>query len=95
MPKEFKDFVSRGNVVDMAAGIIIDAAFGGVVVLNGKYYPDAQAAQSASAPAIYYGQFVNTVIDFLIVALVIFLLVKGIKCPNCTCDLKSEAARAI
>ncbi len=104
MLKEFKDFVSRGNVVDMAVGIIIGAAFGGVVnslvndvimphvgwllkginfrdlfyVLNGKHYPTAQAAQSASAPAIYYGQFVNTVIDFLIVALVILLLVKGI-----------------
>ncbi len=104
MLKEFREFIARGNVVDMAVGIIIGAAFGGVVTslvndiimppvgmllnginfkdlfvtLNGKTYPSAAAAQTASAPAIYYGAFFNTVIDFIIVAFVIFLLVKGI-----------------
>ena len=104
MLKEFREFIARGNVVDMAVGIIIGAAFGGVVTslvndiimppvgmllnginfkdlfvtLNGKTYPSAAAAQAASAPAIYYGTFFNTVIDFVIVAFVIFLLVKGI-----------------
>ncbi len=104
MLKEFREFVSRGNVVDLAVGVIIGAAFGAVVTslvndiimppigmllsginfkdlfitLNGKTYPSAAAAQQASAPALYYGNFFNTVINFLIVALVIFLLVKGI-----------------
>lgn len=104
MLKEFKEFVSRGNVMDMAVGIIIGAAFGAIVTslvndiimppvgallsgvnfkdlfytLNGKTYPSAAAAQAASAPALYYGNFINTIINFLIVALVIFLVVKGI-----------------
>ena len=104
MLKEFREFVARGNVVDLAVGVIIGAAFGGVVTslvndvimppvglllngvnfkdlfisLNGKFYPSLAAAQTAGAPTINYGNFINTVIDFLIVALVIFLLVKGI-----------------
>ncbi len=115
MLKEFKDFVSRGNVVDMAVGIIIGAAFGSIITslvndiimppvglllqgvnfkdlfisLNGKAYPSLQAAQAASAPTINYGNFFNTVIDFVIVAIVIFLLVKGInrlKQPSKTPD---------
>jgi large conductance mechanosensitive channel len=134
MLEEFKKFVARGNVVDMAVGIIIGAAFGGVVtslvndiimppigyalnginfkdlfyVLNGKSYPSAAAATQASAPAIYYGQFINTVIDFLIVAFVIFLLVKGINrlkqppkaeapatkdCPYCKTTIPFAATR--
>ncbi len=104
MLKEFREFIARGNVVDMAVGIIIGAAFGGIVTslvndiimppigmllsginfkdlfitLNGKTYPSAAAAQAASAPAIFYGNFINTIINFLIVAFVIFLLVRGI-----------------
>ena len=104
MLKEFREFVARGNVVDLAVGVIIGAAFGAVVTslvndvimppigmllsgvnfkdlfftLNGQTYPNAAAAQAASAPAIYYGSFINALINFLIVALVIFLLVKGI-----------------
>ncbi len=134
MLDEFKKFVSRGNVVDMAVGIIIGAAFGAIVtslvndiimppvgyalnginfkdlffVLNGKSYPSAAAAQQASAPAIYYGQFINNVIDFVIVAFVIFLMVKGInrlkqppkeeapttkKCPYCDTTIPFKATR--
>ncbi len=134
MLQEFKKFVSRGNVVDMAVGIIIGAAFGSVItslvndiimppigyllnginfkdlfyVLNGKQYPSAAAAQQASAPAIYYGAFINTLIDFLIVAFVIFLLVRAInklkqppkaespdtkKCPYCDTTIPFKATR--
>ena len=104
MLKEFREFIARGNVVDMAVGIIIGAAFGAIVTslvndiimppigmvlnginfkdlfyaLNGQTYPSLQAAQAASAPTINYGLFINNVINFLIVAFVIFLLVRGI-----------------
>lgn len=104
MLNEFKKFVSRGNVVDMAVGIIIGAAFGGVVsslvndiimppigwalqgvnfkdlfyVLNGQHFKSMDEAKAAGAPAIFYGNFINTFIDFLIVALVIFLLIRAI-----------------
>lgn len=104
MLKEFREFVARGNVMDLAVGVIIGAAFGAVVTslvndiimppigmalsginfkdlfvtLNGSTYPSASAAQAASAPAIYYGNFINTLINFVIVALVIFVLIKGI-----------------
>ncbi len=104
MLKEFREFVARGNVVDLAVGVIIGGAFGAIVTslvndiimppiglllnginfkdlfysLNGKTYPSLSAAQAASAPTINYGIFINNVIDFVIVALVIFLMVKGI-----------------
>ena len=104
MLKEFRDFVARGNVMDLAVGVIIGSAFGAIVTslvndiimppiglalngvnfkdlfvsLTGKAYPSLQAAQAAGAPTINYGNFINNVIDFLIVAAVIFLLVKGI-----------------
>jgi large conductance mechanosensitive channel len=110
MIKEFKEFAMRGNVVDLAVGVIIGGAFGSVVnsvvkdlvmppigrltggvnfsdlFLNldpSKTLPDgkpitsiAQAA-AAGAPVIAYGQFINVVINFLIVAFAVFLLVKG------------------
>ncbi len=104
MLKEFREFVARGNVVDMAVGIIIGAAFGAIVTslvndiimppiglllkgvnfkdlfisLTGQAYPSLQAAQAAGAPTINYGNFLNIVINFVIVAFVIFLMVKGI-----------------
>ena len=104
MFSEFRKFVSRGNVLDMAIGIIIGAAFGNIVqslvndilmppvglllkgidfkdlfyALNGQHYASAQAAQQAGAPAVYYGVFINNVLNFFIVAFVIFLLVKAI-----------------
>ena len=102
MFKEFKDFAMRGNVVDMAVGIIIGAAFGKIVSsavsdiimppigllmggidfgdlfisLNGKSYPSLAAAKTAGAPTINYGTFINSILDFVIVAFVIFMLVK-------------------
>ncbi|HZP00253.1 MAG TPA: large conductance mechanosensitive channel protein MscL [Terriglobia bacterium] len=104
MLKEFKEFAMKGNVVDMAVGIIIGAAFGGIVtslvndilmppiglllgkvdfsnlfiVLKGDTYPTLAAAKQAGATTLNYGLFVNTVINFLIVAFAIFLVVKQV-----------------
>jgi large conductance mechanosensitive channel len=103
MLKEFKEFAMRGNVVDLAIGVIIGAAFGKIVTslvndvlmppiglllgnvdfgnlflnLNGSY-ETVEAATTAGAPIVKYGLFINTVIDFVIVAFVIFLVVKGL-----------------
>jgi large conductance mechanosensitive channel len=103
MLKEFKAFVMRGNVLDLAVAVIIGAAFGAVVTsmvndvvmppigmilghidfkdlfisLNGQSYASVAAARTAAAPVIAYGQFLNTVINFLIVAFVIFLIVRA------------------
>ncbi|HEY5655616.1 MAG TPA: large-conductance mechanosensitive channel protein MscL [Woeseiaceae bacterium] len=103
MLKEFKDFAMRGNVVDMAVGIIIGAAFGKIVtslvndvvmppiglILGGVDFSDLYvdlslaghqtiaAAEAAGAPILKYGLFINTVIDFTIVAFAIFLVIKG------------------
>jgi large conductance mechanosensitive channel len=103
MLKEFREFAMRGNVVDMAIGIIIGAAFGRVVTslvadvimppigllmgnvdfsnlfvsLSGATYDTLALAEEAGAPVIKYGVFAQTVLDFLIVAFVIFLLVRG------------------
>ncbi len=102
MLTEFKDFVMRGNVLDLAVAVIIGAAFGAIIVsfvndilmppiglllgnvdfsnlfinLSGQSYPSLAAAQDAGAATINYGLFINTVINFLIVALVIFLIVR-------------------
>jgi large conductance mechanosensitive channel len=102
MIKEFKEFAMRGNVVDLAVGIIIGAAFGKIVTslvndiimppiglvlgnvdftdlflaLNGESYDSLAAANAAGAPVVRYGIFINTVLDFLIVAFAVFLLVK-------------------
>jgi large conductance mechanosensitive channel len=89
--KEFKEFALRGNVVDMAVGIIIGAAFGKIVssmvgdilmppigkLLGGGSYPSLAAAKAAGAPVVAYGAFISAVIDFVIVAFCIFLLVKA------------------
>tara|TARA_R110001592_G_scaffold3525_16_gene19971 strand:+ start:13880 stop:14308 length:429 start_codon:yes stop_codon:yes gene_type:complete len=104
MLKEFKNFIARGNVMDMAVGIIMGAAFTAIVksmvddlimpvigvvtsgvdfadkfvALNGQAYETLAAAQAAGAPLITYGVFFNAVINFLIVAFVVFFLVKGV-----------------
>src|SRR5512147_2578171 len=104
MLKEFKEFAMRGNVLDMAIGIIIGAAFGKIVssfvadvlmppigLLLGKVdfsnlfinfsdqsFPSLEAARAAGAATLNYGLFLNTVIDFLIVAFAIFLLIKQV-----------------
>ena len=104
MLKEFKAFAMRGNVLDLAVGVIIGAAFGAVVTslvgdilmpplgklmggldfkdmffaLDGKHYETLAKLKEAGAPAIAYGVFINTVVNFLIVAFAIFLLVKQV-----------------
>jgi large conductance mechanosensitive channel len=104
MLKEFKEFAMRGNVIDMAVGIIIGAAFGKIVTslvndvimppiglalgnvdftnlfldLSGKGYASLKEAQAAGAPTINYGVFLNTILDFVIVAFVIFLMIRQI-----------------
>lgn len=104
MLKEFKEFAMRGNVLDMAIGIIIGAAFGQIVSsmvndilmpplglllgkvdfsnlyinLSGVDHPSLAAAKSAGAATINYGLFINTIINFVIVAFVIFILIKQI-----------------
>lgn len=134
MLKEFKVFAMRGNVIDLAIGVIIGGAFGKIVssfvvdvimpligLLLGNVnftnlfvnlgpvkYETLVAAQEAGAPTLNYGIFINAIIDFLIVAFVIFLVVKGInkmqkpapvappttkKCPFCFTDIALEAKR--
>ena len=97
MIKEFKEFAVKGNVVDMAVGIIIGAAFGKIVsslvadvvmppiglLLSGVDFSDLAitlkaAAEGAPAVVISYGKFLQTAVDFLLVASAVFLLVKGI-----------------
>jgi large conductance mechanosensitive channel len=134
MLKEFRDFAARGNVIDLAVGVIIGAAFGKVVAsvvadlimppigmalgrvnfsnlfvsLNGISYPSLEAAKQAGAPTINYGIFLNTMIEFLIVAFAVFLLVKQINrlkkpapavvpetrdCPFCVSKIPIKATR--
>lgn len=104
MLKEFKEFIARGNVFDMAVGIVMGAAFTAIVnsavadlvmpivgvltsgvdfgdkfiALNGEDYLNLAAAKAAGAPVLTYGVFVNAVINFLIVAFVIFMLIKQV-----------------
>ncbi|MCC2668559.1 MAG: mscL [Armatimonadetes bacterium] len=103
--KEFKEFAMRGNVLDLAVGVIIGAAFGKIVnslvedmimppigaLLKGidfsklylnlspTAYESLDAARKASAPVVAYGNFLNNVLQFLIVAMAVFLLVHAIK----------------
>ena len=104
MFSEFRDFIARGNVMDMAVGIVVGAAFTAIVtslvgdILNpiigmflggldfSNYYMDLsqsgyaslKAAEEAGAPVIKYGMFINALIKFLIVAFVVFMLVRSV-----------------
>ncbi len=134
MFKEFKEFAMRGNVVDMAVGIIIGAAFGRIVSslvndvimppiglllgkvdfsslffnISGTPYAALADAKRAGAPVIAYGAFLNTILDFVIVALVIFLLIRQMnklkkqpeaapattkECPYCLSVIALKATR--
>jgi large conductance mechanosensitive channel len=103
MLREFRDFVIRGNVLDLAVAVIIGGAFGKIVTsfvndvimppiglllggvdftnlfisLDGRLYESLDAAKAAGAATINYGIFLNTVIDFIIVASIIFLIIKS------------------
>jgi len=135
MLKDFKAFIMRGNVMDLAVGVIIGAAFGKIVSsfvsdilmpplglllgkvdftnlfvsLNGEKFKSLADAQAAGAPTLNYGLFINNVIDFLIIALVIFLLIRGLTkltkkeevpaevtirdCPYCQTSISKKATR--
>jgi len=135
MFKEFKEFIMRGNVLDLAIAVIIGGAFGAIVTsmvndivmppiglilghvdfkdlflsLNGQTYPSLADAKKASAPVLAYGQFLNTVINFLIIAFVIFVIVKQANrfkapapappppstkdCPYCASSIPLKAVR--
>lgn len=114
MFKEFKAFIAKGNVMDMAVGIIIGAAFTAIVnsmvgdilmpvigmftsgidfsnlfvALNGESYATLAAAEEAGATVVKYGVFINAIINFLIVAFVIFMLIKQVN------KLKEQEAKA-
>lgn len=100
---EFKAFIARGNVLDLAVAVVIAAAFGRIVTalvdgmlmpvagmamggvdfsqlfhpLDGQDYANLAAAQAAAAPVLTYGAFIQTIVDFLVLAFVIFLIVKA------------------
>ena len=134
MWKEFKEFITRGNMMDLAIGVIIGGAFGKIISslvsdiimpplglllgkvnfsnlylsLTGQKYATLADAQAAGAPTLNYGVFINNIIDFLIVALVIFLMVKGLnklkkpapapepdtrECPYCLTTISRKATR--
>jgi large conductance mechanosensitive channel len=134
MLKEFKEFAMKGNMVDMAIGIIIGAAFGKIVSslvsdvlmppigkmtggvdfsnlfysLTGGAYPSVAAAKAAGAATINYGIFLNTLIDFIIIAFVLFMIIKGMnsmkkkeaaaapttkECPHCCTAIPLNAKR--
>jgi large conductance mechanosensitive channel len=126
MIKEFKEFAMRGNVMDLAVGIVIGGAFGKIVtsLVNDIVMPPIglllgnvdfsslavtlhNATNTAPAVTVKYGLFINTVVDFLIVAFVIFLVVKQINrlnrpkyappttkdCPHCKMSIPIAATR--
>jgi len=134
MLKEFKEFAMRGNVLDMAVGIVLGVAFGKIITsfvedilmppisrligkvdfsnlfisLSGQHYDTLAAAKAAGAATVNYGVFLNTVINFLIVAFAIFLLVRQVnrlkrrpepvapntkECPYCLSTVPLKATR--
>jgi len=134
MIKEFKAFIAKGNVLDLAVAVIIGGAFGGIVTsavndvimppiglilgkvdfkelfvaLDGKAYATLADAKKAAAPVIAYGAFMNTVVNFLIVAFFVFLVVQAAskmkkpapaadpttkECPFCASTIPIKAVR--
>ncbi|HKY41454.1 MAG TPA: large conductance mechanosensitive channel protein MscL [Pyrinomonadaceae bacterium] len=133
MLKEFKEFIARGNVIDLAVAVVIGAAFGKIVTslvegvimppiglllgradfsnlfidLSGQNPASLAVAQERGLPVVAYGRFINDIISFLIIALVIFLIVKAINrlraapppppntkdCPRCLTSIPLAATR--
>ncbi|MFT8871727.1 MAG: large conductance mechanosensitive channel protein MscL [Sporolactobacillus sp.] len=131
--QDFKAFLARGNVIDLAVGVIIGSAFGQIVSslvkdivmppiglllgrvdfsdlylnLSGRAYSSLSAAEKAGAPIVRYGMFFNTLVNFFIIALVIFLAVRLIhrlphtiekpsdqkKCPYCLSSIPVGATK--
>lgn len=132
MLKEFRDFIARGNVIDLAIAVVIGAAFGKLVTslvegiimppigmllggvdfsnlfidISGKGPVSLADAQLRGLPVIAYGQFINDIITFLIIAFVVFLIVKAMNrfkrqevaeltkdCPYCFSSIHVEATK--
>lgn len=134
MIKQFREFAMRGNVVDLAIGVIMGTAFGAIVNslvkdiimppiglllgkvdfaslyvnLSGGTFASLAEAQKAGAATLNYGVFINTLINFIIIALVMFLLVRGMnklqkpapaapaktkECPYCLSEIPLKATR--
>ncbi len=134
MLKEFKEFAMKGNVIDLAIGLVIGVAFGKIVTsfvkdiimppigkltggvdfsglfinLSNTTFATLAEAQKAGAPTINYGAFINTVIDFVIIAFVIFIVIKQINrfkkapppadpttkdCPECLSSIPIKAKK--
>ncbi|HEV8439658.1 MAG TPA: large conductance mechanosensitive channel protein MscL [Methylomirabilota bacterium] len=135
MWNDFKAFVMRGNVLDLAVAVVIGAAFGAIitsfvsdvlmpplglalgrvnfadlfVALNRQSYPSLAAAKAAGAPTINYGAFINTILNFLIVAFAVFLVIRQVNrftakpapppspttrdCPFCLMAIPLKATR--
>jgi large conductance mechanosensitive channel len=106
--EEFKKFIARGNVVDMAVGIIIGTAFTKIVnslvtdiitpvisLLTGKVNLSLFQIQISDELALTYGNFIQSIIDFLIIAIVVFLMVKGINTVKERFEKKEEEAAAV
>ena len=118
MLKEFKDFAMRGNVVDMAVGIVIGGAFGTIVkslvddvlmppiglllgginfnnlfiALDGKDYATVAAAKTAGVATLNYGVFIQSMVDFTIIAFAIFVVIKLMNNLRRQDEAKAEAA---
>jgi large conductance mechanosensitive channel len=133
MLKEFKEFIARGNVIDLAVAVVIGAAFGRIITslvegvimppiglalgrvdfsnlfidISGQRPASLADAQLRGLPVIAYGRFLNDVITFLIIAFIIFLIVKAVNrlraapppppntkdCPRCLTAIPLEASR--
>jgi large conductance mechanosensitive channel len=135
MLREFKTFLMRGNVVDLAVAVVMGAAFGAIVTsfvtdllmppigvvlggvsfndlflsLSGRSYASLAAAKAAGAPTLNYGVFINTIINFVIVAFAVFMLVRVVNrlkgpppaaaapttrdCPQCAMAIPLKARR--
>ncbi|NTW28144.1 MAG: large conductance mechanosensitive channel protein MscL [Coriobacteriia bacterium] len=119
MLKEFKEFAFKGNVVDLAIGIVIGAAFSAIVnsfikdMINpflgllggGKAALEGLSVHLNSAVTLNYGAFLSAVLNFLVVALVLFLVIKGVNrfrkaeeatgrpCPYCLTEIPKAATR--
>jgi large conductance mechanosensitive channel len=132
MLKEFKEFAMRGNVLDMAIGIVIGVAFGKIIAslvediimppiglalgnvdfanlfinLSGKDYASVAAAKAAGAATLNYGIFLNTILNFIIIAFAIFLMIRSFNrmrqpdsapatkdCPLCLSVIPIKATR--
>lgn len=118
MINEFKEFAVKGNMVDMAVGIVMGGAFGTIikslvddvlmppigmlmggvdfsnlfVPLDGNDYASLAVAQEAGAPTLNYGLFINAIIAFLIIAIALFFVIKGINSMKKAEEEAEEAA---